>query len=343
MAYQTGSATDQTDLMDDLQTFVAANGFTVDNYDGPNRFLSISRAADDLYVTFYWDGTSHMALFQALGYNGAYAQQPWNQADDSGNGNSTLANIYSGRNINNIGAGPFTAYHFFAYTNPYAIHVVLEFSPGLYRHFGFGMISKHGTWTGGAWAGGHHWNPQDSYGQYDAPNGTPHTILTDAGYYPNGSKYNWNQNAGATLHVEGLPDQPSGGKWGHCCSAGTTDALVGNDRGGTGRIRISANIRNGIAVRQFGWMLPDLQNGFVPIIPNHMFYIDGDAGSGSQNWYYLGKMPNVGMVHLEGIDPDQEITVGGDTWMAFPGVRKSKILNNNQESWNMGIIYKKVT
>jgi len=32
MAYQTGSATDQTDLMSKLSTFAQANGFTEDYY-----------------------------------------------------------------------------------------------------------------------------------------------------------------------------------------------------------------------------------------------------------------------------------------------------------------------
>ena len=44
MAYQTGSATDQTDLMSKLSTFAQANGFTEDYYNGTNRHLSLCQS-----------------------------------------------------------------------------------------------------------------------------------------------------------------------------------------------------------------------------------------------------------------------------------------------------------
>lgn len=341
MAYQTGTASDQTDLMNKLQTFAVANGFTLDNYDSTNRFVSISRPADNVYVTFYWDGTTHIAVYQALGYSGTYAQQPWNQVDDSGNGNDTLAEIYSGRNINSIGAGPFTAYHFFGYDDPYAIHVVLEFGAGLYRHFAFGKIDKVSTWTGGAFATGHSWNYQNSFAAYDDPDSTVHSVLLDGALIPIAATYGYSVDSGGTLHVEGLPDQPSGGKWGHSVSAQAN--LVGTDRGATDRVRISGGAREGISIAQWGWVLPDLAKGYVPIIPLEVFYTDGDADAPPNTWYYLGRVANVGHIHLHGIDPAQEIIVGSDTWIAFPVVRKSSVGGNNQESWNMGLIYRKVT
>lgn len=341
MAYQTGTASSQTDLMNKLQTFASSNGFTVDNYDGTNRFLSISRPADNLYMTFYWDGTNNIALYQALGYNASYAQQPWNQVDDSGNGNSTLANIYSGRNVNNIGAGPYTAYYFFAYANPYAIHIVLEFSPGLYRHFAFGALQKVGTWTGGAFVAGHQWNDQNSGSALDSPNSVVHTVLLDGRSSPVTSTYNYSLDSGATIHVEGLPDQPIGGKWGVCMRPYANE--VRTDRGGTARVRISGGVREGVALSQYGWLLPDIANGFIPMVPFEVFYHEGDADSPPNSWYYLGRMANVTHIHLHGIDAAEEITVGSDTWVAFPVVRKSNIGGNNQESWNMGLFYRKVT
>lgn len=346
MAYQTGTATDQTDLINKLQTFAAANGFTVDNYDGTNRFCSISRPADDLYMTFYWNAVDTIAMYQALGYSAGSAQTPWTQTDDSGNGHNVLGSIANnGRRVSYIGNGPFTAYHFFAYTDPYAIHVVLEFSSGLYRHFAFGSIQKASVWTGGAFVAGHLWNTGNSYSVYDDPTSYGHSLLLDEECVPQTvGYYIENMNSGATLHIEGFESQgqPTGGKWGHCVANSTNDVYLGNDRGGTGRIRILGGCRGGVVLRQLGWMLPDLSNGFIPIIPFEVFYHEGYTGS-NKNRYYLGRLVNVGHIHLEGIDPAQEITVGSDTWIAFPAVRKSNIGSNNQESWNMGIIYKKVT
>ncbi len=346
MAYETGAATDATDLMNKLQVFAAANGFTVDNYNGTTHFLSISRVADNLYTTFYWDNTNTIALYQALGYAGGSAETPWTQVDDSGNGNSNIALLYQGRQVSEIGAGPFTAYHFFAYDSPsYSIHIVLEFSPGLYRHFGFGAINKSGVWTGGAWVAGHLWNPggNPAFSAYDLPNSGNHSVLLDGRFSPGSLFYTtYGTDAGGTLHLEGFDGQASGAKWGHAVGVNTNDDRVGDDRGGTQRVRISGGCRQGIALSQFGWLLPDLSNGFIPIVPFEVFYHKDDADAGSNHWYYLGRMANVGHIHLHGIDPAQELTVGAATWIAFPAVRKSVVGGNNQESANMGIIYNKV-
>ena len=345
MAYQTGSATDTTDLMSKLSTFAQANGFTEDYYSGANRFLSLSRPALNLYVSFQWDLSNFIAMYQALGYSGGQAETPWNQANDSGNGSNDFGTYPErGRQVSNIGAGPFTAYHFFAHDDPYNIFAVLEFSPGLYRHFGFGYLNKTGTWTGGAWCAGHLWHTGGSsaFNAYSVPTSPAHTVLMDNLLTQQATYYGTiNNDSGGTLHVEGLPNQPAAGKWGHAISNGVADADIGTDRASNARIRIGGGCRGGPALVQFGRYLPNLANGFIPIIPMEMFYNDGQTSV--DGWYPLGVMHNVGHIHLHGIDAAQELTVGADTWVAFPMVRKSDIGGINQESENAGIIYKKVT
>lgn len=345
MAYQTGTASDQTDLMSKLSTFAQANGYVEEYYHGTNRHLSLSRAADAVYVAFLWDAVDTIAMYQALGFSATYQEAPWNQVDDSGNGNDDPGSfIDRGRQVSRIGNGAFTAYHFFAYTNPHCIHIVLEFSPGLYRHFGFGKVDKTGTWTGGAWCAGHLWNWAGStpFDAYPLPSHHGHSVLMDGALIPATTFYGtYNIDAGGTLHCEGLPNQPSGGKWGHSVDNASNDSAVGEDRGSTARVRIAGGCRRGVAISQFGPYLPDLSNGFVPIIPMEMFYCDAeDADDG---WYYLGRMHNIGHISLHGIDAAQELTVGADPWIAFPTVRKSNVGGTNQESENSGIIYKKVT
>ena len=342
MAYETGSASDQTDLMNKLQVFAAANGFVVEHYSGASRLLYISRAADSLYVGFYWDGTNNIAVYQALGFSAGSVASPWTMPDDSGNGHSVLAQIYRGRNVNNIANGPFPTYHFFAYTNPYSIHVVLEFSAGIYRHFGFGKLDKVGTWTGGAWVAGHHWNGQRNGAALGSPNSGVHSILLDGVQNTISSYYDYSYYCNATMHAEGLPLQAANSKWTVSGSPGLSSYL-GNDRAGNSRGRIIGGCRGGIALSQFGWLVPNLANGFVPLIPMEVFYIDGVADSSSRGWYHLGRLHNVYHLHMHGIDPAQEISYGGSTYCVFPGVRKSRVGSYNQESWNMGIVYKKVT
>ncbi len=342
MAYQTGSASDTTDLMNKLQVFAAANGYVVDNYDGANRRLSISRAADSLYAHLYWDGTNNIGMYQSLGYSAGSVATPWTMPNDSGNGYANLAQLYRGRNVNNIANGPFPTYYFFGYTNPYSIHVVLEFSAGIYRHFGFGKLDKVGIWTGGAWVAGHHWNAQDGGGALDSPTSTVHSILLDGVTNPPTALYDYCRYCNATMHAEDLPLQDASSKWA-VSGAPTISSYLGNDRAGNPRVRIIGGCRGGIALSQFGWLVPNLASGFVPLIPMEVFYIDGVAGSASRGWYHLGRLHNVYHLHMQGIDPAQEINYGGSTYLVFPGVRKSHVGMNNQESWNMGIVYKKVT
>lgn len=343
MSYQTGTATDQTDLMSKLSTFAQANGFTEEYYNGTTKFLALSRSTDNIYVTFAWDAINTIAIYQALGFSATYQEQPWNQADDSGGGSDTIPSLIDrGRQVSKIGNGAFTAYHFFAHTDPYCIYVVLEFSPGLYRHFGFGKINKVGTWTGGAFAYGHLWNWGNSFAVYDEPAAQAHTVMMDS-LFTHGLTYyeTYTPNAGGTLHCEGLPGQDASGKWGMSGYYGVTTENLGTDRGSNPKVRIFSGCRASFALSLFGGFLPDLANGFVPIMPMEVFYSRNQ--SAANGVYYLGNMHNVGHIHLEGIDPGQEITVGSDTWIAFPMVRKSNIGSNNQETENAGIIYKKVT
>lgn len=343
MAYETGSASDQTDLMNKLQVFAAANGYTVEHYDGNNRLLYISRSADSLYAGFYWDGTNNIALYQALGFTADNVAEPWTMPDDSGNGHDNLAQIYRGRNVNNIGNGPFPTYYFFGYTNPYSIHVVLEFSAGIYRHFGFGKLDKVGSWTGGAWVAGHHWNAQWNEVALGDPDHYAHSILLDGAHNNSSYYYSYSYYCNATMHAEELPLQEDSSKWAVSCSP-ILDSRLGDDRAGNSRVRIIGGCRGGIALTQFGWLVPNLANGFVPLIPMEVFHIDGLRSSSiSRGWHHLGRLHNVYHLHMHGIDPAQEISYGGSTYMVFPGVRKSRVGNKVQESWNMGIVYKKVT
>ena len=297
--YETGTASDQTDLMQKLSTFAQANGCTETYYNGTSRHLSLARVTDAVYVSFAWDNINTIAIYQALGYSGGSAEAPWDQLNDSGNGQDLATNptwIDRGRQVSRIGTGPFTAYHFFAYTNPHNIHVVLEFSPGLFRHFGFGTIAKTGTWLGGQWCGGHLWNWLGStpFNVYGSPYSSAHSMLLDGALFQ-GSSYTstaTNYSAG-TLHIEGMPNQDAASKWGCGVVNSQDDGQILLDRAGNTRIRISGGCRSGVALSMYGTFLPDLANGFIPIIPMEVFYCDGDAAI--NGWYYLGRMHNIGL------------------------------------------------
>ena len=146
--YQTGIATSRADLMSKLHTFSTTNGWTNDEYNGTAKRMSLHKA--NCYVHFWWDDTNtareeSIGLFQSLGYTGGNV--PHAHPDDAGGWVTAPYETYQDykrKKISYIGDGPFTAYHFFAYTDIDCIHCVLELTPGVYRHFGFGTIDKFG-------------------------------------------------------------------------------------------------------------------------------------------------------------------------------------------------------
>ena len=239
MAYQTGSATDLEDLVSDLFTFLtgATAAWTQDELDTTNNYGTIHK--NNVYVSFRWDDSpgNYLAVYQSLGWTASTL--PHNQDDDSGQGDTTTP-IGSGRGCNMLGAGPYTAYYFFASDSaPFYCHVVVEPSSGRYRHFGFGELDKEGDWTGGEYCYAHYWD-QSSI-QVDLTTSTLHSFGMD------GNSQTTANNA--TIHAEGLPDQ------------GASENAIGSaarDAGhakGTGRSSAQARAdarRSGSAARSHG-------------------------------------------------------------------------------------------
>jgi len=348
MSYSTTtSITNQSDLMSQLSTFaVTTMGWTQDNYDGTLKKMSLHKGT--VYVHFWWDDTStqsatygtSIGMYQSLGFISA-GTAVYAHTDDSQNGANSAATLCNERGIKFIGDGPYTSLHLFGQSSPTdTIYGVLEFAPGLYRHFAFGTLEKSGTWTGGEFCAGHHWDPENNGADLDNPTGIYHNLLMDAENYGHAAHPTSTRTHG-TLHMENITGMITSGnlKWGiagRCINMQTAYTL---GRDGNARTVLLGGCRGGFACNLYGWQQPDLTKGFVPIIPCDIWMYEPTA-TAAEHYYYLGKMPNMGHVQMRGIDPQQAITVGAETWSAFPGVRKSKVGGNNQESWNMGLIYK---
>jgi hypothetical protein len=328
MAYQTGTSTSQQDLLDKLRTFATSNGWTQDEWDTSGKVLSMHRST--VYVHFRWDAvatTGGIAIYHSLGFISA-GTDVWAHTDDSGVGQANLSPVTSERRVDRIGNGPFTKYYFFE-SDTY-IHVVLEYAPGLFRHFGAGILEKVGTWTGGEYATGSIW--YNSAGVQDYPIDTRHSLPWDAS---NSNAANDN----TTVHAEGMPGEPSGStKWG-VCWAGTT---AGNDRAAVGRLNMVGGLRGGPVTAAFSWLPANPSNGYIPLVPIPIFY-RRDAGGTPEKWYHLGFVPDVRVINIAHLEPGEEVTVGSDTWTMFPWIRKQYLKVNTDESWYGGLAYRKVT
>ena len=346
MSYSNPAApTNQADLMTKVSTFaVSTMGWTEDLYESVTyKMMSLHKGT--CYVHFSWDDFNvvdpvSIAMYQSLGYLGAPpTYYPWEHTDDSGFGlnDKTSPDLGDERGIKYIGPGPYTALHLFGSTSPDpdVIYCVLEYSPGLYRHFAFGNVEKYGTWTGGEFVAGHHWDRGVSQ---DAPNSALHSVLMDGIYINSGTTQAY-VRTGGTIHCEGFPNQAAAGKWG---TAGVPFYMVTpanlTDRAGEDMVKIHGGVRGGPALMQLGWQQPDIAKGYIPIIPVELYY--ADLSTTPDNYHFLGRLANMGHIQLTGIDPNTTITIGADTWRAFPAVRKSKVGGDVEESWDMGLIYK---
>lgn len=330
MAFTSGSATNQEDLIQQLFTFATANGWTQDELNLTDNEASLHK--DNVFVHFRWQGNesggpNNIAMYQSLGFTPG--NNAWEHPDDSGSG-SDMSELDFSRRISGIGDGPFTAHHFFLGTNPDYIYGVLEYTPGIYRHFGFGEIEKIGDWTGGEWCGAHVWAGS---GQEDDPTSVQHSVLFDGAHQSFVGDF---IDEAATFHMEGLPNQAAS-KW---ANVGDGAGAAGQDRGGASRSRVMGAFRGGQWINMFGWFAAQTQSAFIPLIPISVIYKDNTPSP--DDLRLLGFVPNVRQMQMTHFNPGDTFTVGTDTWRVFPAVRKRNAQDNQEESRDMGIAYLQV-
>lgn len=313
--------------MDKLQTFAAANGWTVDNFDTVNDKLSLHKGT--IYVHFHWDNIKYIAMFQSLAFISA-GTGVGSHTDDSGNlaaETGTIAGTASHKL--ELLQQAYTAYHFFedgSGSETY-IHVVVEVDASYFRHFSFGEIVKFNDWTGGEYCVAH--DPYEASGLqtvwdfdrmclWDALNNTP----ADQGY----------------IHMEGFPNQASGGKWGCIGDAATAR---GNDGAGNGRAIVMGGVRGG-PYTVLSWREISGTQAFIPFVPIPLWYVD--LSTTPDHVYLLGYAPNVRLCNLANLTEGVEISYGGEIWIPFPMIHKMEYISSSvYQSGNYGLAYKKIT
>ncbi len=325
MAYQTGTASSIEDLMNILQTFAVAQGWTLNIFNTTNDWLYMNNGS--VYVGFRWDNTNAFAVFHSSGFTGT-GTAPGNQVGDDGCGTVDAsapynATISTGRRVNGIGNGPFTSYHFFTDGTTKYIHCVLEYSPGLYRHWSFGSVDKIGDWTGGEYATGH---VQES-----------NTLSNNAILFSalSGSTAA-DANRAGSVHVEGMPGQAVGSRWLLMATSAS-----GNDRGGNARIHGPGGLTNyNPWLTAFGYLRASLLNGFLPLLPIPFWW--RDTAPAPDTYQLLGFMPDAYMIQMANFNPGDEFVIGANTYKVFPVVRKQLTIAT-EGSLYAGIVYRKVT
>lgn len=271
--YQTGVASSPLDLLQKFVTFATSHGWN-DNVPASGDVVLINPDAD-LFVGF--DATTSELNFRgALGYDGllAYDAQP-------NNAGRTFAL--------NLGAGPFTSYHFFVGdedSRDYA-HAAIEVSANIYRHMAFGQMLKSGAFTGGVYCDGTYL--QDDTTSRHQPDSQWHQVICDA-------FASINQNA----HIRVDYDS----KINNWCRL-TTDLTDTNAALGSYR-------NNGIlkSLMDAGVQQWNLR---TPLWPLQYF-----VNRASNLRTLVGRLPHLRAISMRNFTPGELVSVGGEQWQVFP-------------------------
>jgi hypothetical protein len=328
MAYQTGTASSTSNLLDTLRGFLAANGWTVtwrfQIAQGTWRWLHASKS-----------GVFFNAFEQLSAAQASYSPAPHNIFCNYATSYNASLDAFSqpGTYLNSGATGitpPYLSYHFFegvGASGPYC-YVAIEIGAGEFAHFGFGVLNKAGAYTGGEFVCGSMWLMTNSFG-------------TGAQANPVSSGNAWP-----------FSDHCAMGNWSTNLPIGTivrcTNALSGS------HVLAEINASAGFALRCGGagghsaargtmgtpqwllWQAPTIPSIATAVLMSpHCF-----AERSTDNFAYIGVPPGLRHVSLEFLNAGDEIVLGPETWKVFP-LRRKGSGSNIPLSGNYGIAYLK--
>jgi len=379
MAYITGASADINTLLTAIKNFAVANGWTANATDtftltfpsygsnggathaGTTSMIS-SVSSSDAYrnqsetslvanrVVLTKNGVSYQlfAVNKKLvknGVSGTYAcLEAW--ACD-GFAAGTAANLQT-NNRKFVMVGPLAtslyAYHLFA--NGDFVHVVIEETPGRFRHLSFGFINKYGAYSGGqylsagcpvesstttpyAFNTGNHMVPFGSNAQ-----GTSRSALASNGYpgtYVRADIDGW--TVGWRLLSIGYWDTANLDVMG-CGTYGNTV------NGRAGYVSYSTQVSMHTLAHDLAYHCsPQSYNGLAPMLP---CYVGVNRTPYVGTWTLLGEFPDVRFLNIANFNPGDELTLGTDVWKIFPLWNKAYTLGAEPISYDYGLAYRKV-
>lgn len=346
MPFATGTSNTLNDLFSQLRTFATGLGWTSDRFSNSageatgvqSGQLFLSKG--NLFTSFAHNQSlgGFVAHYHATGYDAGQAE-PDDQPGALGGGpdghptsswdtynNTTTRNRF----IREMGLGPFS-YFFFGATDGVGeqyIHAVVEVTPGEYRHFGFGNMEKSWNWTGGEYVYSHPVSQNGNNPEHQQilfPSVTTTTGTARAAF-------------GGSLRCTGLPGQPANSKYGtsNDWSSFTTN---NTDNDGDFLVFVHGSAPGGKIGSNFVNMPSGAGDGFLPLVPNAIFYRDITPTPNRD--YLLGFQPDVRCMNMANFEPQDTFTVGADTWQVFPSVLKQNTNLSTEESENLGIAYRR--
>lgn len=165
ITYETGVATDPTDLLDKLAAFLSSNGWTA-TVPASGDYVFASGGSNSIIA-----GVDAQATYwQRRGATEVNAALAW----DAQPGNSGVSDGMT------LGAGPYTAYHFWVGDEDGVeyVHVTVEIAANSFKHWVLGNLVKYGSWGGGTYCDSTE-NTFEFFGM-PQPEDTRHRFICDA-------------------------------------------------------------------------------------------------------------------------------------------------------------------
>lgn len=379
MAYTTGASADINTLLTAIKNFAVANGWTanatdtctltflsygynggathadatsmVSSVNGSDAYRNQSEAALVANrVVLTKNGVSYQlfAVNKKLyknGVSGTYAcLEAW-VCDGFSAG--VAANLQTNnRKFVMIGPMATSLYAYHLFSNGDFVHLVIEETPGRFRHLSFGLINKYGSFAGGqyltascpvesstttayAFNTTNHMVPFGSNGQ-----ATSRAALASNGYagtYVRADIDGW--TVGWRLLSTGWYTNDQADAYGCTSYANATNNRAGYNGGAT------QNSLHSLAHDLAYHCSPQSYNGLAPMLP---CYVGVNRTPYVGTWTLLGEFPDVRFLNISNFNPGDELILGTDVWKIFPLWNKAYTLGAEPISYDYGLAYRKV-
>lgn len=303
MPYQTGTATDFTDLKNEIFAFLTANGWTQENdiikRNGVFAKLDVVSAS--------WDW---LRLTGGKGSDGAgnlvFPQASYDDYSVQGAGSQNINDTLATGSLSGM-VFPIT-YHFHLASTPVdEFWCIVEYNGDLFQHMGFGNVLKSTSYTGGGF-----------YSASLSGQEQQNSILTAVGSNIYGSMWygefwpfqRMHINASARAAPSTVHAEVGGRDWHQSTYMGNRDTM--NSYEMVKEMKASESSVNG---------MPNL-------IPFRLWVITNPVTD--KTYQNLGVLNNIRFCEIANINPGQIESDGTDSWKFYPCLRKD---TDHPEGW----------
>lgn len=373
MAYATGTGAGQQDFLDAISSFASGLGWSIDKWDTSAKLLYLSKGV--CKVCFEWLN-ANISVFNNSTTSTTFSEGQIrgtlvSSIDAGSNSYWTFPGSPTGTTTTNRNSGPlvymsnvqgsFVGWHLFSNAAGDYIHAMLEVTPGVYGFLGFGIADSTGLSHSGAaylfsdglryWYDTHsntNAASNTSYHYFNKPSATASFCGTAGG----------TRSPSAQLHLLCVDALPAGFSNNQCLpNYGTTVSTHTSTTGRCGNIgrtktgpsnlnspqlfvsssaTVSSLLESIITMRA-----PDYST-FVPMMGVPLIGVNDALTLAC----VVGMMPDIRVINLQGLSPQQELSLGDDVWKVFPQLRQADWVQGMNEllpsSGQFGLAFKKI-